>query len=392
MRTSLVLASLLALAGCASWFHARIPAASTPVPPTVCASIWSAALEELQARGFTIAASDRAGGTLRTQTIVIPGRVPCGHLECAYRDTVHVTVAPHGEVAVRIAREISGISVLATPGAVLVEDRWRPPDATQRSTVAGVLADQGVLLRAILQRAGAARPPEATSSVPTAPSAPAQAAADSTPVAGAVERAPETIPADGPAPQAPAPVVAPASPASPAPVSPGALPVSSEAAASMAASTRPAAEARAATPYRIGLGLHAGNGIGLGGAMVLLVADRLALELQAGAEDEPVRGRVVKYRGIGSMARMCFGDGTLGLHLAAGLSLTRATVDSLTLSRWAVFASAGPEWRWDSGVRFVLGLGADYSRAARVSDGVMWLENKGGIQPDLELGVRYMFN
>jgi hypothetical protein len=215
MQRSLVVASLLAVSGCAT-FHARIPTASAPVEPAACAGIWSAAFAELHARGFTIAASDPARGTVRTETMVIPGRVPCGHLECAYRDTVHVTVAPTGEVAVRIARELSIPSVVAIPGAVLAGDRWEPPASTQRSTIAGVVADQDVLLRAILQRA-AAPPRAAQASAATPPaSGPAPAGgAGAAPVAPAVVLAPVPAVADAAhAPVAPASIPAPAPPPS----------------------------------------------------------------------------------------------------------------------------------------------------------------------------------
>jgi hypothetical protein len=211
MRRSLFVASLLAASGCATWFHARIPASSAPVEPAACAGIWSAAFAELHARGFTIAASDPARGTVRTEAMVIPGRVPCGLLQCAYRDTVHVTVAPAGEVAVRIARELSSPSVVAIPGAVVAGERWEPPASTQRSTIAGVVADQDVLLRAILQRAAApgvvlapvpvvveaAQAPVAPASIPapapppstmTVPATP-PAAAEPMPAAGATRAA-----------------------------------------------------------------------------------------------------------------------------------------------------------------------------------------------------------
>jgi hypothetical protein len=243
MRRSLILASLLALAGCASWFHARIPAASTDVAPEACAGIWSAAFLELQARGFKIAACDPASGTLRTETMVIPGRAPCGYVQCAYRDTIHVTVSPRGEVGVRIARELSSLSIVATPGAVIAGDRWDPPASTQRSSVAGVVADQDVLLRAILQRAATA--PAAAGASSAAAAAPAPA-----PVASVAAQAPEPVPADAAAPQAAAASVAPTSAESPAPSPPVAMPVPSVPAPAPAVSTSPAAAPRDAAPPR----------------------------------------------------------------------------------------------------------------------------------------------
>lgn len=163
MRRTLLLSSLLALAACASWFHAKIPPASTRIEPAASAAVWSATFEELQARGFKIAAHDAASGVVRTESVVMPGRVPCGFLQCAYRDAIHVTVAPQGEVGVRIARELASGWVAATPYAIVGGGRWDPPASTQRSTVAGVVADQDALLRAILARSGkapaAAAPP-----------------------------------------------------------------------------------------------------------------------------------------------------------------------------------------------------------------------------------------
>jgi hypothetical protein len=154
MRWALVILTLLGSTGCASWFHARIPPASTPAASAAGAAFWSAAFDELQARGFRIASHDPENGTLRTDALVMPGRVPCGFLKCGYRDTVHVAVAPQGEVSVRIQRELSTFWLAAVPvGGVVGGTSWQPPASTQRATVAGVVADQDTLLRAILERA-----------------------------------------------------------------------------------------------------------------------------------------------------------------------------------------------------------------------------------------------
>jgi len=158
MRRGLVLVWLLAAAGCASWFRATIPPASTPVEPASSASVFTATAAELAARGYRIAISDPASGTIQTETQVMPGTVPCGFIQCAYRDTIHVTVTPQGAVSVRVQRELSTFWVASTPNALMGGTRWEPPASTQRSTVAGVAADQDALLGAIIQRAGIAAP------------------------------------------------------------------------------------------------------------------------------------------------------------------------------------------------------------------------------------------
>jgi hypothetical protein len=157
----------LAVAGCTSWFRASIPPASAPFAPAASASVWSASLAELQARGFGIEAQDVASGTVRTATRVMPGSVPCGFIQCSYRDTIHVTVAPGGEVDVRIQRELSTLWVASTSSSIMGGQRWEPPASTQRSTVEGVVADQTTLLRAILERAGAATPAQQANAATT---------------------------------------------------------------------------------------------------------------------------------------------------------------------------------------------------------------------------------
>lgn len=171
-KFSAATATLVLLAGCA----AKVPPASMAITPADCAPIWNAAASELQAEGFQIAAYYPLTSTMRTRTKVMPGTVPCGALSCPYRDTIYVTVAPRGEVLVKIDRELA----IPTAG-------WRPPTTAQPQTVAQLNADQDTVLQSILARAkGAPLAPPASAGAPAqAAPTPAQLAPAPVPSAGA---------------------------------------------------------------------------------------------------------------------------------------------------------------------------------------------------------------
>jgi opacity protein-like surface antigen len=142
-------------------------------------------------------------------------------------------------------------------------------------------------------------------------------------------------------------------------------------------------------PFRAGLGWHTGNGVG--GPLALgagvLLRDRVGFELQLGyTKDE-----MTTY-GIGSLARVyLLRRERVTPFLAAGFVLRRATLDSLGVTQLGVFANAGPEWRWPSGLRILLGAGVVFAPAARDSNSSASLEGEGGARLNLELGVRYLF-
>ena len=49
------------------------------------------------------------------------------------------------------------------------------------------------------------------------------------------------------------------------------------------------------------------------------------------------------------------------------------------------------EWRWSNGLGILLGGGPAYLREIEATDGVTTISRKGGLYPNLEAGLRFLF-
>ncbi|BDG05995.1 hypothetical protein AMOR_49910 [Anaeromyxobacter oryzae] len=136
--------AVLCLAGCAMPFRAKIEPARAAYEASRRDEIWGLAKSELERRGFEVTNVDRERGLLRTEKLVRPDRVPCGFVTCRYRDEVEVTVAPTGAASVRVQRELADPTTL-----IIYFAHWYPPAITQKETIAGVVAAQEEILKAI---------------------------------------------------------------------------------------------------------------------------------------------------------------------------------------------------------------------------------------------------
>lgn len=101
---------------------------------------WSRALRALQARGYVVAISDRAGGTLATQPVTTSDG--CGLATCYQRDTVQIMITEEGTVSVHLLREVQVVDYYGPHG-------WRLPDYAP--AVQLIEDEQDAILQAILR-------------------------------------------------------------------------------------------------------------------------------------------------------------------------------------------------------------------------------------------------
>jgi hypothetical protein len=152
------------------------------------------------------------------------------------------------------------------------------------------------------------------------------------------------------------------------------------------------AAAPAPDPFRLAVGWHGGNGVGLlGGGVAVIVRDRLTLELQGGYDSGTQDGWDWTGYGVAALARVSLRREGARPSLAIGVSQTWKRVQALTWSHPGVFANAGAEWRRPSGVRVLFGVGYRYSPAVKESNGSMWVDDRGYSGLNAEVSVGYVF-
>jgi len=106
------------------------------------AQVWARAVAELEARHYTLRVMDEGNGRLVTQ-VADAGFRRCGLMECAVRQQVTLRIGGDGSIACDLER------TLQRP----LSTEWFHP--TDPDAVAAMEADQALLVRAILQGAGA---------------------------------------------------------------------------------------------------------------------------------------------------------------------------------------------------------------------------------------------
>jgi hypothetical protein len=77
--------------------------------------VWNRALDAYQTRGILIAASDRAGGVLRSDSM--SAQIPCSTGQCAATSVYQLTLSDDGSAFLRVNRGAAVFSTPATGGA-----------------------------------------------------------------------------------------------------------------------------------------------------------------------------------------------------------------------------------------------------------------------------------
>ena len=165
---------------------------------------------------------------------------------------------------------------------------------------------------------------------------------------------------------------------------------------SSVASAQAPSETTASSPPEktFGIGYKAGNGIGfLGGDVIINPLPHLSLDLY-GTYVVMTASNGDKGTGF-ALAPAIQGhlfDGQRSTPYAAvGLQYAKMSLDGATASGVGTFANLGYEWKWDSGLGVQLGGGVQYLSKVEATNGTTSVMLGGKLNPNLEIGIRYMF-
>ncbi|HET7826629.1 MAG TPA: hypothetical protein VFK90_14940 [Anaeromyxobacter sp.] len=146
-------------------------------------------------------------------------------------------------------------------------------------------------------------------------------------------------------------------------------------------------EAPDAGQTSFGVGWHLGNGLGPLGADVIAAWPHFALELQvAYIRESSGVGAVTGYAFAPAVRTYLFAAGSSPFALV-GASLEQRRDGFASTMRGGLFANLGYEWRFESGIGLLAGLGGGWVGA---SGGVI-SPREPGFGLNAELGLRYMF-
>jgi hypothetical protein len=143
----------------------------------------------------------------------------------------------------------------------------------------------------------------------------------------------------------------------------------------------------------VGVGYKAGNGVGfLGADLVIDPIPHLGFELQGSmfpmsANNESSMGYAVAPELRGYL----FAGPRSTPYVSVGAVYAHITLGTATASATGTFANIGYEWRWGVGLGLHLGAGVGYLTKAEAMDGPNTVTLGGKVNPNIELGLRYMF-
>jgi hypothetical protein len=165
-----------------------------------------------------------------------------------------------------------------------------------------------------------------------------------------------------------------------------------------AAAAEPAGPDQAAPPASdhryFGVGYKLGNGIGfLGGDLVVNPIDHLSIDLYA-AYNPILTSDGTSASGFAMAPAIqyeLFGGQRSTPYAAVGLQYVHDTIGDLSISGTGGFANLGWEWKWKFGLGVQLGGGVQYLGKKTETTGNTMLTIGGGLNANLEAGVRYMF-
>lgn len=139
---------------------------------------------------------------------------------------------------------------------------------------------------------------------------------------------------------------------------------------------------------KIGVGYKIGNGIGfVGGDLILRLIPHVAFDLQASyASIDNLTGY-----GLAPTVQFQLKDAGHTPYLGGGLqyvSLSNSTEGGYATG---FVVNAGYEWRFANGLGVLVGGGIQDLGTIHVTSGTATATTKGGVNPNLEAGVRYFF-
>jgi hypothetical protein len=148
-----------------------------------------------------------------------------------------------------------------------------------------------------------------------------------------------------------------------------------------------------ATNTHFGLGYKLGNGLGfLGADAILSPLPHVALDFQVSAFSAATTGGSASGVGLAPMLQLFFSDpGRSTPYLGFGWLHASASLQNITASVSGYAANVGYEWKWSSGFGILLGGGVAVLGKATATDGVNTVSISGGVHPNLELGLRFLF-
>ena len=148
----------------------------------------------------------------------------------------------------------------------------------------------------------------------------------------------------------------------------------------------------------LGVGYKAGNGVGfLGADLVIDPIPHLGFDLQGSLLPLTIQnanGTTESGTGyaVAPAVRGYLFDGQRSTpYLSVGMVYAHITVGTATASATGTFANVGYEWRWSFGLGIHVGGGVGYLTKAEAMDGPNMVTLGGKVNPNLELGLSYMF-
>jgi hypothetical protein len=170
------------------------------------------------------------------------------------------------------------------------------------------------------------------------------------------------------------------------------------------AAAQPGAEPTAPTPApatatnkMFGVGYKAGNGIGFLGADILVApVPHFALDVQGAFMPVSISGPNVNdsanIYAVAPAVQYSLWDGQRSTpYVSVGMVYAHLALGGATASVLGEFANLGYEWRWQSGLGIQLGGGVGYIAHGEASNGTNMVTIGGKVNPNIELGLRYMF-
>jgi hypothetical protein len=160
----------------------------------------------------------------------------------------------------------------------------------------------------------------------------------------------------------------------------------------------PTAPAPAPAPAAkmFGVGYKAGNGIGFLGADILVAPiPHMAIDIQGAFMPVTVVGPNTNDSGtvyaVAPALQFSLWDGRSTPYISAGMVYAHLALGGATASVLGTFGNVGYEWRWQSGLGIQLGGGVGYINKGEASNGTSMVTIGGKVNPNIELGLRYMF-
>jgi hypothetical protein len=139
----------------------------------------------------------------------------------------------------------------------------------------------------------------------------------------------------------------------------------------------------------LGVGYKIGNGLGfLGADIVVSPVPHLALDLQANYFST---GGASGFGVAPGVQVFLWDKGRSTPYFSAGYVHLKLSLNDVTATGSGYFGNFGYEWKWATGVGILLGGGLGYLNEVSATDGFTTVTRAGGVNFNIEAGVRFMF-